>query len=165
MTTLVKPVMFGQFGYDLMYGGIHSCGSDTFKVGFITNGVTPAFDDPNPTWGGTGDTDYSTYEIDTGGSSYTGPVTLETSGGGAGTQVLELSSGVPRITADIITLAQDATGPANIYGLVGFNYTDTNKRCAFFLNFGAAKSIQDGPLIIRWNNGSPYIVIQLPQPA
>ena len=164
MTTLVTPVWFGQFGLDLGKK-VHDLSSDTLKLGLITTGPSLSFSLADPRWGSGGSTDLSAYQVSTAGTSYTGPITLQYSAGGAGSQSWALSTGVPQLKLDIVTIAQDASGPSNIYAGIIFNDTAAGKQaCGYVpIDAGGNGTIVDDQMVIRWNNGSPYVAFQLPQ--
>ena len=144
--------------------GLHDCGkkihdlsADALQLGIVTNATVPAVSTAAPHWGGTGTTDFSANEVSTAGTSYTGPITLTT-------VTWTIVSNVPTLRADIITLAQDASGFTNgAYGII-FNSTDANKRCVGFveINSGGTASLVSGQLVIDWN-GATNDVLTLTQ--
>src|SRR5690606_42010805 len=51
-------------------------GGGQIKLGLITSAVTPTATTAGPCWGPGGSTNLSTSQVSTGGTSYTGPITL-----------------------------------------------------------------------------------------
>jgi hypothetical protein len=137
---------------------IHQLETDTLKLGIITSSTTPSATSSDPRWGAGGGTNMSTNQVATGGTSYTGPQTLQISSGGAGTQTWTLVSNVPTLRADVITLAQDGSGFTN--GRWGIIYNDTaaGKQCLAFVDFGSDRSLVTGQLVIDWNGASNDIL-------
>src|SRR5574343_1468062 len=130
----------------------HLLSSDTLKLGIVT-GVTPAHTTADPRWGAGGTTDYSASQVATGGTSYTGPVTLTT-------VTWTIVSNVPTLRADVVTLAQDAAGFTN--GGYGIIYNDTNagKRALGFVEISStnAESLVAGQLQIDWSGANNDIL-------
>lgn len=128
---------------------VHNLGSDVLKLGIVTNATVPGLSTAAPHWGGTGTTNFAANQVGTGGTSYTGPITL--------TSVSWSNvSNVPTLRADVVTLAQDAAGFANgAYGII-FNNTDANKRAIGWieLSSGGTASLVSGQLVIDWNGAT-----------
>lgn len=82
----------------------HNFASDTIKVGFITNGITPTAGDTTPTW-----SDYSGSEVSTGGGYPAGGVTL------SGVTWTEAAGVATLDDTGNISLAQNAAGFTNAY--------------------------------------------------
>jgi hypothetical protein len=130
---------------------IHDLSSDTFKLGIITSAATPVLSTADPRWGAGGTTNFSSNQVATGGTSYTGPVTL---GSVTWTEV----SNVPTLRAAIVTLNQDASGFTNGRWGIIYNDTDAGKRCVAFVDFGADRSLVTGQLVIDWNGANNDIL-------
>jgi len=111
---------------------IHDLDNDDWRMGIVT-GVTPAVNTPAPHWGGTGTTNYSTSQVSTAGTSYTGPIVLTAEAWSLTT------TGAAMDFADI-NLAQDASGFTNGgYGII-YNNTDANKRAIGYIELSADDS-------------------------
>lgn len=125
---------------------VHDLDADDWRMGIVTNATVPAVNTAAPHWGGTGTTNFSTNQVGTGGTSYTGPIVL-TSEAWALT-----ASGAAMDVADI-SLAQDAAGFTNgAYGII-YNNTDANKRAIGYveLSSGGTLSLVAGAVTITMN--------------
>lgn len=130
---------------------IHNLSSDTFKLGIITSAATPALSSAAPHWGGTGTTNFATNQVATGGTSYTGPLTLAS-------VTWSNVSNVPTLRATDPTMAQDASGFTNgRYGII-YNDTDANKRAIAFIDFGSDRSLVTGSLTINFGGAGTDIL-------
>lgn len=136
---------FGQALHDLG-NKQHDLSNDVLKLVIVTSATVPTLTTAAPHFGGTGTTNFASTQVATGGTSYTGPITLTSK---SWTNV----AGVPRLRADIINLAQDASGFTNgAYGIV-FNNSDASKRALGYVELGAV-SLVSAPLAIDWNGVS-----------
>lgn len=130
---------------------VHNLSSDTLKFGIVTSSTAPSLSTAAPHWGGTGTTDFSSTQTGTGGTSYTGPVTLASV---TWTSV----SNVPTLRATDISLAQDASGfTTGRYGII-YNHTDTNKRALGFVDFGSDRSLVTGSLTINFGGAGTDVL-------
>ena len=130
---------------------IHNLSSDTFMLGIVTSATTPAIGTAAPHWGGTGTTNFATNQVATGGTSYTGPKTLASVS-------WSIVSNEPTLRATDISMAQDASGFTNgLYGII-FNNTDANKRALGWVDFGTARSLVTGSLLIDWGGAGTDIL-------
>lgn len=126
----------------------HDLANDTIKLGIVT-GVTPATTTSDPRWGAAGSTNYSSSQVATGGTSYTGPQTL-------GSVTWTLVSNVPTFRAATVSLAQDASGFTNGgYGIL-YNDTSAGKEALGFVEISAsnAASLVAGQIVIDWNGAT-----------
>lgn len=130
---------------------IHNLSSDTLKLGIATNVTVPTVGTAGPHWGGTGTTNFATNQVATGTSYSSGGPTLTT-------VTWSMVSNVPTLRADIVTVAQDASGFTNGYWGIVYNNTDANKRALGFVDLGGPKSIQGGALTIDWNGATNDIL-------
>ncbi len=136
---------------------LHDLSSDTFRLGIVTTATAPTVDTADPRWGAGGTTNFSTNQVATGGTSYTGPQLL---GSVTWTQV----SNIPTFRAANVSLAQDASGFTNgAYGII-YNDTDAGKRALGWVEISAAgsASLVSGPIVIDWNgaNGDIFTITQ-----
>lgn len=129
---------------------IHNLSSDVIKLGLITSAATPAVSTAAPHWGGTGTTNFSTNQVTTGTSYSTGGPTL--------VDTWTLVSNVPTFRADIVTIAQDASGFTNARWGIIYNSTDANKRALAFVDLGSDRSIQAGSLTLDWSGANNDIL-------
>lgn len=137
-------VIFDQFGVDLG-NKIHDLDGDTWKVAFVTSATTPADTTAGPHFGGTGTTDLSTNEVTPGGNYSAGGVTLTSA-------AYTNSAGVVSWQFAKISIAQHASNPTNARWGILYNSTDANKRCAAYLDLGAALDFTLGPFEFRFNS-------------
>lgn len=140
---------FDQGLFRLMRGEIDLDGG-LIKFGLITAAQTPAKTSADPRWGAGGTTNFSTAQVSTGGTSYTGPVTIA-------------SPSIAVVTPDvffrgnIITLAQDAAGFTDARWGILFQ-DDANDYALAFVDLGGARSIVAGQLQIDWNGANNDIL-------
>ena len=129
---------------------IHNLSTDVIKLGLITSAATPAVSTAAPHWGGTGTTNFATNQVTTGTSYSTGGPTL--------VDTWTLVSNVPTFRADVVTIAQDATGFTNARWGIIYNSTDANKRALAFVDLGSDRSIQPGSLTLDWSGANNDIL-------
>jgi hypothetical protein len=132
---------------------VFNLSTDVLKLGIVTSATVPALTTAAPHWGGTGTTNFATNQVATTGTSYTGPKTLTTVS-------WSLVSGVAKLRADIVTLAQDASGFTNgAYGII-YDDTDANKRALAWVELSSAgtASLVAGQLVIDWNGATNDIL-------
>jgi hypothetical protein len=123
--------------------------SDVLKLGIVTSATAPTVATAAPHWGGTGTTNFATNQVAVTGTSYTGPKTLTT-------VTWTIAAGKPTLSADNITMAQDASGFANgAYGII-YDDTDANKRALGFVELSSAgsASLVAGQVQIKWNGAT-----------
>ena len=130
---------------------LHDLSADTIKLGIITNAATPALSTADPRWGAGGTTNFSTNQVATGGSSYTGPLTLAS-------VTWTLVANVPTFRATDPVLVQDAAGFTNGFWGIIYNDTDAGKRCLCFVEFNTARSLVAGGLTINFGGAGTDIV-------
>lgn len=120
--------------------------TDVFKLGIVDDTITPTTETALPAWGTGGTTDLSANEVSTGGTSYTGPITL------AGTSFSEVSDGVFEFDfTSPSQLAQDASGFTDGYWAIIYNDTDTNDLAICAIDLGGPISLVGGSLTITFN--------------
>lgn len=119
-------------------------GGGQIKLGLITSAVTPTATTAVPAWGSGGSTNLSSSEVSTGGSEYTGPITL-------GNQSWADVSGVMTFDGDDISLSQDAGGFADARWGILFDDSSTNKLAVGFVDLGGDTSVVAGPVQINFN--------------
>ena len=128
--------------------------ADTFNFALVDNTDAAALasrDTAAPHWGGTGTTDFSTNEVGTGATAYTGPVAL------ANPAWTEAAANTFRLDFDNITqIAQDGSGPTDIYWMVIYNNTDTYKRVLCSYDMGGPISLVGGTLDFSFNANGVY---------
>lgn len=129
--------------------------ADTLKLGIVKSqangGIDPSASTSDPCWGSGGSTNLSSSQVATGGSAYTGPKTLTT-------VTFTLVSGVATLRADIVTIAQDASGFTN--GRWGILYSDTatNKNALAYVDLGSDRSLATAALTIDWSGATNDIL-------
>lgn len=140
---------FDQGLYRLLRGEIDMDGG-SIKLGLITSAATPSKTAADPRWGAGGSTNYSTNQVGTGGTSYTGPVTLASP---------SVAVSTPDIffRANIVTLAQDASGFTNARWGILFQ-DDANDYAVAYVDLGSDRSLQAGQVQIDWNGANNDIL-------
>jgi hypothetical protein len=129
----------------LMRGEIDFDGG-AMKLGLITSAATPAKTTADPRWGAGGSTNFSTNQVGTGGTSYTGPVTL-------GTPTVAVATPDVFFRASIVTLAQDASGFTNARWGIIFQ-DDANDYAVAYVDLGSDRSLAAGQVQIDWNGAN-----------
>ena len=132
---------------------IHDMDGDDWRMGIVTTATVPSVTTAAPHFGGTGTTNFATNQVATAGTSYTGPVALTT-------ESWSIVSGVVTWRADVVNLAQDASGFTNgAYGII-YNNTDANKRAIAYVELSAAGSLSlvAGAVSIDWNGATNDIL-------
>lgn len=119
-------------------------GGGQIKLGLVDDTITPTAATAAPTWGSGGTTNFSANEVDTGGTSYTGPITL-------GSQSWSDVSGVMTFDAADVSLAEDAGGFTNARWGILFDDSATNKNAIAFVDLGGEVSLAAVSLDITWN--------------
>jgi hypothetical protein len=133
----------------LMRGEIDFDGG-AVKIGLITSAATPAKTTADPRWGAGGSTNFSTNQVGTGGTSYTGPVTLASP---------SVAVATPDVffRANIVTLAQDASGFTNARWGILFQ-DDANDYAVAYVDLGSDRSLVAGQVQIDWNGANNDIL-------
>ena len=113
-------------------------GSDTIKMGIITNAQTPGINDSDPRWGAGGVQNYSTAEVTPGGNYSAGGVTVTS-------PAVSLSGAVTSLTATSpISVAPNASNPTGAYWGVFYDSTDAGKHVFGFVDLGGPVSLVSG---------------------
>jgi len=134
--------VFDQFFVDVL-SKLHDLSSDTIKIAFITDAVTPAVTDADPRWGAGGSTNYSTNEVTPGGNYSTGGETI--------TNVsVTLSSGKGVFDGDNISIAVNGSNPTNARWGIIYNDTDAGKRAIAYFDIGSVFSLASDQFDIQW---------------
>jgi hypothetical protein len=120
--------LFDQFLVD-MGNGEHDLSSDTIKMAYISNAVTPATTTPDPRWGTSPGTNMSTDE-QSGGNYAAGGVTL------ASFACSLSAGGVLLDYDDPAQVATNASNPTAIWHAVIYNDTNAGKRCIAAIELG-----------------------------
>jgi hypothetical protein len=136
-------VIFNEFKEDVGQK-IHHLGSDTFKLGLVTNAVTPAATTADPRWGAGGSTNLSSSEVTPGGNYSTGGPTL------ASTTWSE-TSGTATFDAADVSIAQNASNPNNARWGIIYNDTSAGKEAVAFVDLGGVTDLTAGAFAITWN--------------
>lgn len=135
--------LFSEFKEDVGQK-IHNLSSDTFKLGLVTNAVTPAASTTDPRWGAGGSTDLSSSQVTPGGNYATGGPALASSSWSE-------TSGTATFDATDVSIAQDAANPNNARWAVIYNDTSAGKEALAFVDLGGVTDLTAGNLAITWN--------------
>ena len=120
--------IFDQFLVD-MGNGVHNLSSDTIKMAYVSNAVTPATTTSDPRWGAGGGTNLSTDE-QSGGNYTAGGVTLVSF-------ACTLSSGTAKLDYDDpAEVATNASNPSSIYHAIIYNDTAVGKNAIAAIELG-----------------------------
>lgn len=135
--------LFNEFKKDVGEK-VHNLGSDTFKLGLITNAVTPAASTADPRWGASGSTNFSSSQVTPGGNYSTGGPTI------ASTTWTE-SAGVVTFDGSDVSIASNGSNPNNARWGIIYNDTSTGKECVGFLDLGGVTDLTAGPFASNWS--------------
>jgi hypothetical protein len=135
--------LFNEFKEDVGQK-IHNLSSDTFKLGLVTNAVTPAATTADPRWGAGGSTNLSSSQVTPGGNYSTGGPTL------ASTTWSE-TSGTATFDAADVSIAQNASNPNNARWGIIYNDTSAGKEAVAFVDLGGVTDLTAGAFSITWN--------------
>lgn len=118
--------------------------SDAFKLGLVTNSVTPAASTADPRWGAGGTTNLLSNECTPGGNYTTGGPTI-------GSTTWTESSGTVTFDGSDVTINSNASNPNNARWGIIYDNTDTGKRCVAFLDLGGVTDLTAGNLTVTWS--------------
>ena len=118
--------------------------TDTFKLGLVTNAVTPAATTSDPCWGAGGSTNLSTNEVTPGGNYSAGGASV------ANPTYVE-SAGTVTFDADDVTIAQHASNPTNARWGIIYSDTATNKNAVVYVDLGGVTDLSTGAFTLTWN--------------
>lgn len=122
-------------------------GTNTIKMGIITNAAPPSITDSDPRWGAGGAQNYATNEVTPGGNYAAGGIAL------AGT-TSTLAGAVASLNATSpVALAPDPANPTGAYWGVFYDSTDAGKHVFGFMDLGGPLSLVPG-LSINLNGAS-----------
>ncbi len=136
-------VFFDQWLVDVQEK-LHDHENDTFKLGLITNAVTPAATTTDPRWGAGGTTNLSSSQVTPGGNYATG-------GPAIGNPTVTLSGGAAVFDGDDISIAQHASNPTDARWGIIYNDTDAGKRAVGYVDLGAVIDLSAGAFSTAWN--------------
>lgn len=118
--------------------------SGTWKLGLITNSVTPAATTANPCWGAGGTTNLSTYQVTPGGNYTTGGPTIAN-------PTYSQASAVSTWDVDDLSIAQHASNPTNARWGVIYEDTASNKDAWAFVDLGAVVDLSAAGFAVTVN--------------
>jgi hypothetical protein len=136
-------IFFDQWLHDVQEE-VHNMETDTFKLGLVTSGVTPAATTSNPCWGAGGSTNLSSSQVTPGGNYASGGPTMAN-------PTMTLTGGAAVWDADDVSIAQHASNPTNARWGIIYNDTATNKNAVGYLDLGAAIDLTAGAFSAAWN--------------
>lgn len=135
--------LFNEFKEDVGQK-IHNLSSDTFKLGLVTNAVTPAASTSDPRWGAGGGTNLSSSQVTPGGNYSSGGPTLASS-------TWSETSGTATFDAADVSIAQNASNPNNARWGIIYNDTSAGKEAVAFVDLGGVTDLSAGAFSITWN--------------
>lgn len=138
-------VFFDQWLVDAQKS-LHDMDSDVLKLGIITTAATPAATSSDPRWGSDGTINYSTSEVTAGGNYPSGGPALSNNS-------VTLSGGAAVFDADDLSIDQNLSNPTNARWGIGYNDTDTGKRCCFYVDFGSDSDLRAKAFNLTWDAG------------
>lgn len=118
--------------------------TDTFKLGLVTNSVTPAATTAAPCWGAGGATNLATNEVTPGGNYSAGGPTIAN-------PVYSESAGTVTFDADDVIIAQHASNPTTARWGVVYSDTAANKNALAFVDLGGITDLSTGAFTLTWS--------------
>lgn len=114
---------------------LHNLDTDSIKLAYINNTVTPTAATADPRWGAGGTTNLSSNEV-TGGNFAAGGIDV----------AVTFSGTPPTLDATDQSIAADGSNPNDVFWGILYNDTDTGKRAIGFydMNGGAALDCTPG---------------------
>lgn len=136
-------IIFDQFLVDVGLE-VHNLNTDTFKIAFIGNSVTPAVTTSDPRWGAGGGTNLSSDEQS--GGNFTASGTALTN------STYTLVSGQGKFDADDpSTFTQNVSNPTAIYHAIIYNDTATGKQAICSIEMGGPVDASAGDVTVTFN--------------
>lgn len=135
--------LFNEFKEDVGQK-IHNLSSDTFKLGLVTNAVTPAAATADPRWGAGGGTNLSSSQVTPGGNYSSGGPAL-------GSSTWSETSGTATFDAADVSIAQSASNPNNARWGIIYNDTSAGKEAVAFVDLGGVTDLTAGAFQITWS--------------
>ena len=111
--------------------------ADTFKLGLVTNSITPAASTAAPCWGAGGSTNMLAYEVTPGGNYSTGGPTI-------GNTAMTEAGGTVKWDGDDITIAQDPANPATCRWGIVYSDTAAAKNAFGYIDLGGITDLSAG---------------------
>ena len=122
--------------------------TDAWKIGIIDNTAAPTANQTSPGWG-----DFSANQVATGGTSYTGPLTMTVAASG-------MVSNIYQLDFDNITISQDASGFTDGYYGIVYDDTTTGDIAVAFIDLGGPASLVAGDININFSS-SPAALVRI----
>lgn len=113
-------------------------GTNTIKMGIITNATVPTTADSDPRWGAGGTQNYAAVEVTPGGNYSAGGITL------SGTTISLSSSTVSLNATSPISLAAHASNPTGAYRGIFYDSTSAGKEAFGWVELGTAVDLTVG---------------------
>lgn len=131
--------VFSQFVNNTTLASLASLwGTNTIKMGIVTNATVPAVTTADPRWGAGGTTNFATNEVTPGGNYAAGGITL------AGTTVTLSTTHTNLNATSPISLAANASNPTGAYWGILYDSTDAGKHCFGYVDLGGPISLVSG---------------------
>lgn len=136
-------ILFNEFKEDIGQE-VHQLSTDTFKLGLITNAVTPTASTSDPRWGAGGATNFTTNQVTPGGNYSTGGPTI-------GSSTWSETAGTATFDGSDISIAVNASNPNNARWGIIYNDTSAGKEAVAFLDLGGVTDLTAGTFTVTWN--------------
>ena len=135
--------LFNEFKEDVGQK-IHNLSSDSFKVGLVTNAVTPAASTTDPRWGAGGSTNLSTNQVTPGGNYASGGPAISAT-------TYSETAGVATFDGGDISIASNGSNPNNARWGIIYNDTSVGKEAVAFVDLGGVTDLTAGAFSITWS--------------
>ena len=130
--------VFASYPYNMAGTSAQFWGSDTIKMGIVTNSTAPTVTTADPRWGTGGTTNFATNEVTPGGSYSAGGISLTSPAIAASGADTNLTATSP------ISLAANASNPTGAYWGILYDSTDSGKHCFGYIDLGGPVSLVAG---------------------
>lgn len=135
--------LFNEFKEDIGQA-IHNLSTATFKLGLVTNAVTPSASTADPRWGAGGTTNLSSSQVTPGGNYSTGGPTISST-------TYSETAGTATFDGADISIASNASNPNNARWGIIYNDTSTGKEAVAFLDLGGVTDLTAGAFAVTWS--------------
>ena len=136
-------ILFNEFKEDIGQE-VHQLSTDTYRLGLITNAVTPTASTSDPRWGAGGSTNFATNQVTPGGNYSTGGPTI-------GSSTWSETAGTATFDGSDISIAVNASNPNNARWGIIYNDTSAGKEAVAFLDLGGVTDLTAGTFTVTWN--------------
>lgn len=123
---------------------VHNMHTSAFKLGLITDAVTPTAATADPRWGAGGTTNFATNQVTPGGNYANGGPTIDNT-----TYALDDARAV--FDGDPVEIAQNASNPNNARWAILYDDTTSGKQAVLAVDLGGVVDLTGGDFSVIWD--------------